>query len=153
MADTSVASGLTVQQWDDRYFREYIQEMPFKGESGTGENNIIQVKEDLTSKKGERVHFALMNRLVGAGVTGTQTLEGNEESLVTRSMPVSVIKRRHAVRVAEQDEQYSAISLREAAKVALKDWSIEDTRDRIITAMNSINGVAYGSATEAQKDA
>ena len=153
MADTSVATGLTVEQWDDKYFREYIQEMPFKGESGTGENNIIQVKEDLMSKKGSTVHYALLNRLTGAGVTGTSTLEGNEEALDTRSQAVSVIKRRNAVRVPEQDEQYSAVSLREAAKVGLKDWSIENTRDRILTAMHSINGVAYGSASEANKDA
>ena len=31
----------------------------------------------------------------------------------------------------------------EAARAVLKDWAMEDTRDLIITALESINGVAY----------
>ena len=153
MANTTVATGLTVQQWDDKFFSEYFQENRFKDEMGTSENSIIQVKEDLTKKKGDSITFALVNRLTGAGVTGSSTLEGNEEALDTRSFKLEVTKRRNAVRVADLDEQFSAISLREAGKVSLQDWAQENTRDRIITALGSINGVAYGSASEAQKDA
>lgn len=153
MADTAVATGLTVQQWDDKFFTEYVQENRFASDMGTSENSIIQVKENLTNKKGESVTFALINRLTGAGVTGSSTLEGNEEALDTRSHKVEVVKRRNAVRVPEQDEQYSAIPLRNAAKSALKTWAVENSRDRIISALGSINGVAYGTASEAQKDA
>lgn len=153
MADTTVAAGLTVQQWDDKFFTEYFQGNEFKSDMGKDENSIIQVKEDLTKKKGESITFALVNRLTGAGQTGTSTLEGNEEALDSRSFKLEVIKRRHAVRVADQDEQYSAIDLRKAGKTALMDWSQENTRDRIITALGSINGVAYTTANETQKDA
>jgi N4-gp56 family major capsid protein len=151
MADTSAASGLTVQQWDDKFFREYIQENRFKSEMGTSENSVIQMKE--MKDKGKTITWALMNRLTGAGVTGSSTLEGNEEALDTRSFTLDITKRRHAVRVSDIEEQYSAIGLRNAAKVALKDWAMENTIERIIGAMQEINGVAYGSATEAQKDA
>lgn len=153
MTDTTVATGLTVQQWDDKYFKEYIQENRFKSEMGKSPNNIIQVKEDLTKKSGDSITYALVNRLTGAGVTGSSTLEGNEEALDTRSFKLTVTKRRNAVRVADEDEQFSAISLRDAGKDALMDWSMENTRDRIITALGSINGTAYGSASEAAKDA
>ena len=84
MADTNVASGLTVQQWDDDFFTEYLTENRYAGEFGTDENSVIQVKEDLTKKKGDRVHYALVNRLTQDAITGADTLEGNEESMTSR---------------------------------------------------------------------
>jgi hypothetical protein len=42
--------------------------------------------------------------------------------------------------------------MRDAGREVLKNWMMEKTRDDIITALHMINGVAYGSATEAQKD-
>lgn len=153
MADSNVATGLSVQQWDDKFFREYLTENRFSGEMGTDESSIIQVKEDLTKKSGDSVTFALVNRLSQSAITGSNTLEGNEERMDTRSFRLYVDKRRNGVRVAEIDEQYSAISLRDAAKAVLKDWSMKDTESMIIQALASINGVNYASASEAQKDA
>lgn len=154
MTDTAAAAGLTPQQWDDEFFTEYVQNNRFASEMGDKPNNIIQVKEDLTVKKGDSLTFALLNRLVGAGVTGTSTLVGNEEEMVSRSFKLTVILRRNAVVVPEQEEQFSSIPLRGATtRDALMEWAMENTRDRIITALGSINGVAYASATEGQKDA
>lgn len=152
MADTTAAAGLTVQQWDDKFFKEYFQENRFKSEMGTSPNNVIHVKE-FGASKGKTMTWALVNRLTGAGVTGSSTLEGNEEAMDSREFTLDITKRRNAVRVSDIEEQYSAIGLRNAAKEVLKDWALEDTRDRIIGHMHDINGVAYGSATEAQKDA
>ena len=42
-----VAAGLTVEQWDDKFFTEYLTENRFAGEMGTNESSIIQVKENL----------------------------------------------------------------------------------------------------------
>lgn len=153
MADSSAASGLTPEIWDSQFFTEYLQGNRFKAEMGTSENSIIQVKQDLTKKKGDRVTIALVNRLTNSAVTGSNTMEGNEEDMVSRSHSITVNKYRNAVRVAEIEEQYSAISLRNAAKATLKDWAMEHDRDLVISALGSINGVAYGSASEAQKDA
>lgn len=153
MADSTAATGLTVQQWDDKFFVEHIQENRFAGEMGTSENAIIQVKEDLTQKKGDSVTYALVNRLTGAGVADGATLEGNEEDMDSRSFKLTINERAHGVRVTDWQNQISAIDLRKAAKMTLKVWAMEDTRDRTIAALASINGVAYGTATEAQKDA
>lgn len=154
MTDTTYATGLRVQQWEDKFFSEYLQTLQaFKPLMGTDEGSVIQVKEDLTKKSGDSITIALVNRLNNAAVTGVSTLEGNEEDLVSRSMRIYVDKRRNAVRVPEMAEQTSAISLRNAAKPTLLDWSAEDTRDLIITALGSINGVAFSSSTEAQRDA
>lgn len=153
MAETSAAAGLTVQQWDDEFFVEHLAENRFSGEMGSDESSIIQVKEDLTKKSGDSITFALLNKLSGAGVTNGATLEGNEESLDSRSFKLTIAERANAVRSNKWEAQISAIDLRKAAKVALKDWSMENTRDRIITALGSINGTAYGSASEGSKDA
>ena len=153
MADTTVATGLTVEQWDEKFFKEYLTENRFEGEMGTSEMSIIQVKENLTKKKGDRINFALVNKLTNDAVTGSNTLEGNEEDMATRSFEVAVNKRRNGVRVAEIDEQFSAISLRDAGRSVLKDWAAKDTEGLIINALSSINGVRYATASEAQKDA
>lgn len=153
MANTAAATGLSVKQWDDKFFTEYLGQSPFKALMGTNEASVIQVKEDLTKSKGDTIHFALVNKLTNAAVTGSSTLEGNEEALDSRSHPLVVNKRRNAVRVPEMEEQKSAISLRDAARAVLKDWAIEDTNQLCIDALGSINGVPYATATETQKDA
>jgi len=153
MADTNVATGLTVEQWDDEFFTEYLTENRFSGEFGTDESSIIQVKEDLTKKKGDRINFALVNKLTNAAITGSNVLEGNEERMDSRSFEITVNKRRNGVRVAEIDEQYSAIDLRQAAKSVLKDWSMKDTEKLIVQGLASINGTNYADASEATKDA
>jgi N4-gp56 family major capsid protein len=132
---------------------EYVRENRFKRYMGTDENAIIQLKDDLTKAPGDKVTFASVNKLAGAGQTGNATLEGNEEELDSRSMAVTVAPLRHAVAVTNWDEQKSAIDLRNAAKMALKMWSMEKMKTAIITALGSKNGIAYASASEAQKDA
>lgn len=154
MADTTPATGLVVQQWEDKFFTEYFQGLQaFKPLMGTDENAVIQVKEDLTKKAGDSITIALVNRLTNSATTGTNVLEGNEEDLTSRSMRIYVDKRRNAVRLAEMSEQKSAIDLRNAGKGRLMDWATEDTRDLIISALSSLNGTAFLSRTAAIADA
>lgn len=153
MADTTPATGLVVQQWEDKFFQEYLHDGGFKSLMGTNENAVIQVKEDLTKKAGDSITIALVNRLNNAAVTGTSTLEGAEEDMSSRSMRIYVDKRRNAVRIAEMSEQKSAISLRQAARATLLDWAMEDTRDLIIEALGSLNGTKFVDRTAAIGDA
>ena len=154
MADTTVATGLRVQQWEDKFFSEYLHFLNgFKPVMGTDENAVIQVKEDLTKKPGDSITIALVNKLRNDAVTGSAVLEGNEEDLVSRSMRIYVDKRRNAVRVSEMEEQKSAISLRAAARPQLLNWSAEDTRDLVIEALGSLNGTAFVDRTAVIGDA
>lgn len=153
MADTRAATGLTVQQWDDKFHTEYFQENLFSPLYGTTPLSPIQVREDLTKKPGDSITFAFLESLTQDAITGSSVLEGNEEDLGSRSFRLYIDKRRNGVRISEMEEQKSAIGLRNAAKPALKEWSEKDTRDLIITALGSVNGVAYTSASEANKDA
>lgn len=153
MADTSIPTNLSVQQWDDKFFRQYIHDGRFKELQGTDEGSIIQMKEDLTKKKGDTITIALVNRLTNQATTGTSVLEGNEEDLASRSHDITINKRRNAVRVAEMTEQKSAIDLRQAGRATLMDWAIEDTRDLYIQALGSLNGTAFTSRTSTIADA
>ena len=152
MAQTYAASGLTPQQWDDEFFRDYVRSSRFKRYMGTDESAMIQLKEDLSKKKGDSVTFALVNELTGNGVTGNSTLKGNEERLGSRSHRVYVDVLRHAVAVDDWDVQKSVIDLRNAAKVQLREWAQKKLRDGITSALGTMDGVSVASQTVALRN-
>ena len=148
----TVRTGLTPQYWDDEFFRDYVRSSRYKRYMGTSEASIIQLKEELTKKRGDTVNFALVNELTGNGVTGNTTLKGSEERLGLRSMQLTVDVLRHAVAVDDWDEQKSAIDLRNAARVQLREWSMKQLRDSITNALGQIDGVNFSASTAAQRN-
>ena len=160
MADMNITAarpGLVPTIWSERFFTEYVRKNQFARYMGTGMASMIQVREDLTRKNGDSIVFATVRRLVGAGVTGNQILEGNEELLNARSLklPVSVI--RHAVAASDWDEQKSVIDLLDAARDALQIWSLEKMRADIILSLTAMTAdgstqIPYASATSGQRN-
>ena len=152
-ASTGTArTGLTPQYWDDQFFRDYVRSSRFKRYMGTDEASIIQIREELTRKRGDTITFALVNELVAAGVTGNSTLKGNEERLNSRSMNLTVDVLRHAVAVDDWDEQKSVIDLRDAARVQLREWAQKQLRDSIVNALGQIDGVNMSASTAGQRN-
>ena len=152
MAQSYAVAGLTPQIWDDEFFRDYVRMSRFKRYMGTDEASIFQLKEDLTKKKGDRVTFALVNELTGTGVTGNNTLKGNEERLGSRSHAIAVNVLRHAVAVDDWDVQKSVIDLRNASKTQLREWAQKKLRDDCLAALGQIDGIVFTTATNAQRD-
>lgn len=152
MAQTYAASGLTPQQWDSDFFRDYVSASRYRRYMGTDEASMFQLKEDLTKKRGDSVTFALVNELTGDGVTGNTTLKGNEERLGSRSHKLTVDVLRHAVAVDDWDVQKSVIDLRNAAKVQLREWAQKKLRDACTNALGQIDGINFTTATNAQRD-
>lgn len=153
MSQTYAVAGLTPQQWDDKFFTDYVRMSRYKRYMGTDEASIFQLKEDLTKKKGDTVTFALVNELTGNGVTGNSTLKGNEERLNSRSHAVTVDFLRHAVAVDDWDIQKSVIDLRNAARTQLRQWAQKKLRDDITAALGQIDGVNYTSSNATQRNA
>jgi N4-gp56 family major capsid protein len=129
---------------------------------GTGSSSLIQLREELTKKKGDTIVFQLINRLTGAAITDNAVLNGYEEDLTQRSFPVTVHQYRNAVVVPDYEQQASILDLLSVAKEPLMDWSMSLLRDKIIAALASKNGVTYASGdgngsttgtSQAQKDA
>lgn len=152
MATTTLATASEVQKWESNYFMEYVRNSGFKPYMGKGANSVICTKYELTSG-GKTINMPLITRLTGAGVTGSGALVGNEEALNNYNFPITVDWLRNAVEIKKPDLHWTEMDLLNAAKDALQVWSMEDLRDDVIAAMQSIDGVAYGTATEAQKDA
>lgn len=151
MAITTVASASQVQKWDEQFFAEYVRNSGFMPYMKRGTNAVICTKYELTSG-GKTVNIPLVTRLTGAGVTGNSALEGNEEALGNYNQAISIDWKRNAVLITKDQQHYTEINLRNAARDQLSNWAMNGLRDDIIDALGSINGVVYGSATEGQKD-
>lgn len=156
MANTNAHSSNVAQVWDAKFFEEYMRAMQFSAYMGTSVNNVIQIREQLTKKRGDTINIPLVKQLTGSGVSGSTTLKGNEEQLLNYGHGIEIDVIRNAVLVNELEEQKTEFSIREAAKIMLKHWSMDKLRTDIISAMQSANvdgATAYGNCTEAQKDA
>lgn len=155
MTDTTVSTALRVKQWDDMAHREYVRSNRFKRYMGTSENSIIQLKENLTKKRGDAITIPLVGALDSSGGynTGSTDLVGNEKALPNDGHQITVGVVRDAFVVNVEEEQASPIDIRNAGKTALKDLQMRYLRNDLITALGSINGTAYGSATTTAKNA
>src|SRR5689334_2098928 len=172
MTATVIPTVNRVIQWDDDFFAEYVRELQFTPYMGTAMNSVIQVKEDLTKKKGDSVTLPFVTRLTG-GVSGNSVLEGNEESLDNYGFNVPVDVIRNAVVVNEFEEQRSAIDLMDAGREMLKFWAMEKLRgggstdtssldtalgkfgiiDNLLAFYDGSTYALYPDASEAVKDA
>jgi N4-gp56 family major capsid protein len=150
--ETALVAANRVKKWEKKFFREYLRDGRFTPYMGTDEFSMIQIKEDLMATAGQQLSITLINRLKGPGVTGKAVLKGNEEQMDQRTFVFTVDRVRNAVLHDGLEEDFSAIDLVEAKDAIIKDWFKERMRDELIAAMGSINGIAYLTASEAQKD-
>ncbi len=149
LSDVMVVSpaypALVPQLWDDKFFSEYVRQSKFSRYMGTDEQSMFQVREDLTKKKGDKITFAKVGKLEGAGIFGTANLEGNEEILDQHAMVIQADMFRHAVAVTDWDEQKSAIPLRDIARSRLKTWEMEKMKYDLV---NALTQVAIGTNSD-----
>lgn len=151
MADTTLATASQVQKWDAQFFAEYVRNSGFKAYMGRGSSMPIVAKYELTSV-GKTINIPLVTKLTGAGVTGSTALEGAEEALGNYNFPISINWKRNGVLLTKDQEHYTEMDMRAAAREQLANWAMSGLRDDIIVALNSKDGIAYGTATEGEKD-
>lgn len=156
MAKTISDSGLRAQVWAKNLFVDAIDSLYFvvNGMMGKGDNNVVEIQDDLTKQKGDRVHFKLTGKLSGQGRTGDSELEGYEERMVFYSESVLIDQIRNAVRLeGTLDEQKNAYEMRTDAKNELSKWIKEFIERQIFlklggvtnTALTDVNGVVVGT--------
>lgn len=155
MANTTISAAVRAKQWDDGFFKEYVRANRFKRYMGTNENSIIQVKNNLTKKKGDAITINLVGALdADSGYnTGGTSLVGSEKALPNDGHKITVGVVRDATVVNMEEEQASAFDVRNAGKQALKDLSMRYLRNDIIGALSSVQGIPYATATAANKNA
>lgn len=121
--DYGVNHPLAVKVWQKRLLREALKETHCGRFMGSTSNSLIQVKSDLRKQAGDRIRMGLRMQLSGDGVSGDNTLEGNEEGLTTYSDDLFVNQLRHAVRSGgRMSEQRVPFSVREEGLAGLRDW-------------------------------
>lgn len=170
MSETTTPSRLTPQQWDSDFFFEYIRTNRFSRYMGTDENSIIQIRDDLTKKKGDRITLPFVGRAdASSAKTGNDVLEGAEQILDQDGFAIPVDVQRTGFVTTEWEEQKNAIDLRNAFRMALKGWVMERMRggtgasskfgiiDNMYAIFDGFNNTStyalYADATETQKDA
>ena len=134
MALSQVTAAMREKAWAQDTWVEAQKELffaPFVGEEeplsdkaeATSFNSIFVKKTDLTKKKGDTLEIRLLYQLDGPGVTGDNTLEGNEEALQYYYQDVVVNQLRNAVRIkGKMEEQRTSLKMRSDAKAGLKMW-------------------------------
>ncbi len=126
MAGTSygVNNALAVKAWAKKLFVEALKMTryeQFKGTTGT--DSLITLKTETQKAAGDRITIGLRMQLTGSGVQGDNTLEGQEEALITFSDNVLVDQLREAVRSAgKMSEQRVPFEVRDEARAGLQDW-------------------------------
>lgn len=114
---------LAVKHWAKELMKEALKKTSYSQFIGKSSNSLCQVKTDLQKEAGDRIRFGLRMQLTGDGVEGDDTLEGNEEALVTYSDNLTINQSRHAVRSeGKMSEQRVPFSVRAEARDGLADW-------------------------------
>jgi len=148
MALTNFAS-LTSEQltaWSRDFWR-VARNMSFVNQfAGTGSNAMVQRVTELTkSDKGTRAVLTLLADMTGDGVTGDNTLEGNEEALRSYDISIELDQLRFANRIAGRlADQKSVVNFRETSRDMLA-YAMADRMDQL--AFLSLAGVAYTHKT------
>jgi len=130
--DYPVGHPLAVKLWSRKIAREALKETMAMKFMGTSSNSLIQVYDETSKGSGDRITVPLRLQLSGRGVGETESLEGNEEALITYNDSVFINDLAHAVRVKTTiDGQRVPFSVREEGRLGIQDWY----SDRIDTAL------------------
>ncbi len=115
---------LAIKKWSSELMVEALKKTYVLQFMGKGTDNLVTIKTDLTtSDGGDRIRVGIRSQLRGDGVSGDNTLEGNEEPLETFYQDVMIDQLRHAVRSkGKMSEQRVPFSVREECRMGLSDW-------------------------------
>jgi len=153
MTQTVASTAVRAKQWDDGVFMEYVRESRFKRYMGSTENAIIQVQRDLTKKKGDGITFNLVGALDATTYNdGSTQLVGNEIAMPNDGHKITVGVVRQAVTVNNMDEQAASFDIKNAARTSIKTLAARLLKTATITALGSVNGVPFATASAAQKN-
>lgn len=137
MAQSTWASGLQVSRWAKKLFYEAGKEIYFKKFTGDGSEFMIHHKHELDGESGKDVTVGLIMNPSGAGVSGDDTLEGNEEQLSTYSQTVTLARKRNAFRnTGNFDDKKVLHNFRMEALSSLKLWLAEKMDSDCFTALS-----------------
>ena len=139
------ANNLTVESWEKDIFSTYIGKLIWKPFMGVGSDAMIQVKQDLTKKKGDAITVGIRGRVQGGQVTGNAKAIGNEGTLTFYNQRHVVDNVRRAVKIEDipMSEQRTMFSVLKQARMALEEEFGIDLDIAITQAMMGDESTGY----------
>ncbi len=127
MANTTTAAANVVTNFLSDFFAEFVRDNLFAPYTGESSSNPIVIK------MGRKiVSIPLVAKLSGNGVSGSGTLDGNEEILANYSQTLTPTYERNGVRLDAEEREKPNIDLMKASREMLMNWGQEKVRDDII---------------------
>ena len=125
MAETAfgTSSDQTVKLWSKKTWYEAQKGALFFNKFlGTTEDSILYWAKDLEKNAGDNIVYDLLVEMTGEGVSGDNTLEGNEEALTFYQESVKIDQLRHAHIFGKMSQQRTIHNLRKDGQWALSRW-------------------------------
>jgi N4-gp56 family major capsid protein len=135
-------SGDQLQMWSRDFWKVARNQSFINQFAGTGSNAMVQRVTELTkNQKGTKANITLLADMTGDGITGDNTLEGNEEALRAYDISIELDQLRFANRIAGRlTDQKTVVNFREQSRDALA-YAMADRCDQL--AFLTLSGVAY----------
>lgn len=137
---TTVPADMTVEQWDDKYFEDFVNADWFKKFTSSDQNAMIHVKDELVDKPGTKIHLTLINELSARALGVNDTYSGNEQKITMRDFAIEVTEYGQALKAKNFEQKKTPISLRQVNKGGLMMWNKKLHRDKIIKALTDFYG-------------
>jgi N4-gp56 family major capsid protein len=135
-------TGDQLQTWSRDFWKVARNQSFINQFAGTGSNAMVQRVTELTkNQKGTKANITLLADMTTDGITGDNTLEGNEEALRAYDITIELDQLRFANRIAgRMTDQKTVVNFREQSRDALA-YAIADRCDQL--AFLTMSGVAY----------
>jgi len=115
-------SAQNVNIWSKLTMREALKATLIKKFLGTSKRAIFQRITDLEKSAGDTIKFDLLMQMTGAGVSGDNTMRGNEEALTYHQDTIVIDQLRNAHAFKRMSQQRTIHDMRVDAKTNLADW-------------------------------
>ena len=135
-------TGAQLQAWSRDFWKVARNQSFINQFAGTGSNAMVQRVTELTkSQKGTKANITLLADMTGDGITGDNTLEGNEEALRAYDISIELDQLRFANRIAgRMADQKTVVNFREQSRDALA-YAMADRIDQL--AFLTLSGVTF----------
>ena len=135
-------TGDQLQAWSRDFWKVARNQSFINQFAGSGSNAMVQRVTELTkNQKGTKANITLLADMTGDGITGDNTLEGNEEALRAYDITIELDQLRFANRIAgRMTDQKTVVNFREQSRDALA-YAMADRCDQL--AFLTLSGVAF----------
>jgi N4-gp56 family major capsid protein len=140
-----------IELWRKELMKDVIDGMYFTQNElmGEGDNNIVQVFNDLKKSPGDTITIPLTAKLSAGGVTGDSELEGNEEAISAYSDSILIDQIRNAVRLTGKlDSQKNSYDMYMDAKEKLSIWAQEFLERQIFMKLGGVSVTTLTDETD-----